>query len=103
MICESQINHKFLTKNLDEMKTKNKIKRNLDRVSIPNKKLGSTCLSLSIRPERLLSDYGPSIYYVSKEVGGWGSEEWQSVLIYSSIYADVDEWVGPKKDQNILT
>ena len=57
MICESQINHKFLTKNLD-------------RVSIPNKKLGSTCLSLSIRPERLLSDYGPSIYYVSKEVGG---------------------------------
>ena len=80
------------------MKTKNKIKRNLDRVSIPNKKLGSTCLSLSIRPERLLSDYGPSIYYVSKEVGGVRKMS-ESVLIYSSIYADVDEWVGPKKGQ----
>ena len=70
------------------------MKRNLDRVSIPNKKLGSTCLSLSIRPERLLSDYGPSIYYVSKEVGWW---KWQSVLIYGSIYDDVDEWVGLKR------
>ena len=69
----------------------------MDRVSIPNKKLGSTCLSLSIRPERLLSDYGPSTYYVSKEVGGWGLDKWQSVIIYTSVYDDVDEWVGLKR------
>ena len=38
---------------------------------------------------------GPSMYYVSKEVGGGWSEKLQFFLIFSTIYADVDDggWV----------
>ena len=32
-----------------------------------------------------------------------GSEKWQFLLIFSTIYADVGGWVGPEKAKNILT
>ena len=36
---------------------------------------------------------GPSLYYVSKETGWVGSEKWQFLLTFSTIYADAG-WVG---------
>ena len=36
---------------------------------------------------------GPSLYYVSKMTGLVGSEKWQFLLKFSTIYADVG-WVG---------
>ena len=46
---------------------------------------------------------GPSIYnLLCQQRGGWlGSEKWQFLLIFSTIYADLDWCVGrgPKKDQ----
>ena len=43
---------------------------------------------------------GPFIYYVSKDVGGWGQK---FSLIYSTICADVVWWSGLKKAENMLT
>ena len=45
---------------------------------------------------------GPSLYYVSKGTGWVGSEKWQFLLMFSTIYADVG-WVGQKKSRNVLT
>ena len=36
---------------------------------------------------------GPSLYYVSKGTGWVGSEKWQFLMMFSTIYADVG-WVG---------
>ena len=36
---------------------------------------------------------GPSLYYVSKRTGWLGSEKWQFLLTFSTIYAD-EGWVG---------
>ena len=46
------------------------------------------------------NDYkGPSLYYVSK---GWmRSKNWQFLLTFSTIYADVG-WVGQKRSKNVL-
>ena len=45
---------------------------------------------------------GPFLYYVSKGTGWVGSEKWQFLLTYNTIYADVG-WVGKKKSKNSPT
>lgn len=45
---------------------------------------------------------GPSLHYVSKGTGWMGSEKWQFLLTFFTIYADV-EWLGKKKSKNVLT
>ena len=37
--------------------------------------------------------WGPSLYYVSPGTGWVGSEKWQFLLTFSTIYADVVRWV----------
>ena len=63
-----------------------------------------------MNPERHFESYHSSLlvddlYYGTIQVlrqqrGGWvGSEKWQFLLIYSTIYADIGEWVGLKKPE----
>ena len=67
---------------------------------------GNTCKKTHILPYYFLGDkersnsfllpsmsVGPSLYYVNKETWWVGSEKWQFLLTFSTIYADVG-WVG---------
>ena len=37
-------------------------------------------------------------YYISKEVGGWG-KKMSVFVIYSTVHANVGEWLGLKKSK----
>jgi hypothetical protein len=50
----------------------------------------------------MIDNKGPSLYYVSKETGWVGSENWQFLPMFSTISAD-EGWVGQKKSKNVLT
>ena len=52
---------------------------------------------------RICRGYQGTIQVLRQQRGGWG-HKWQFLLIYSTIYADVGEWVGgPKKANSMLT